>query len=62
LTRSDRAYGVLPISHVYGLASVALGTLYAGAALYLVPRFSVDGLLSALKDDELTIVQGVPAM
>ncbi|MCX7291042.1 AMP-binding protein [Janthinobacterium sp.] len=62
LTRSDRAYGVLPISHVYGLASVALGTLYAGAALYLVPRFSVDGLLSALKDDDLTIVQGVPAM
>ncbi|WP_193316995.1 class I adenylate-forming enzyme family protein [Janthinobacterium sp. FT14W] len=62
LTRSDRAYGVLPISHVYGLASVALGTLHAGAALYLVPRFSVDGLLSALKDDELTIVQGVPAM
>ncbi|WP_232250919.1 class I adenylate-forming enzyme family protein [Janthinobacterium sp. 1_2014MBL_MicDiv] len=62
LTSSDRAYGVLPISHVYGLASVALGTLYAGAALYLVPRFSVDGLLSSLKDDALTIVQGVPAM
>jgi long-chain acyl-CoA synthetase len=62
LSSTDRAYGVLPISHVYGLASVALGTLYAGAALYLVPRFSVDGLLSALKDDGLTIVQGVPAM
>lgn len=62
LSRTDRAYGVLPISHVYGLASVALGTLYAGAALYLVPRFSVDGLLAALKDDGLTIVQGVPAM
>ena len=62
LTSSDRAYGVLPISHVYGLASVALGTLYAGAALYLVPRFSVDGLRSALQDDGLTIVQGVPAM
>ena len=62
LTQLDRAYGVLPISHVYGLASVALGTLYAGAALFLVPRFSVEGLLSALKDDGLTIVQGVPAM
>jgi len=62
LTQYDRAYGVLPISHVYGLASVALGTLYAGAALFLVPRFSVEGLLSALKDDGLTIVQGVPAM
>jgi len=62
LTRSDRAYGVLPISHVYGLASVTLGTLYAGASLYLVPRFTTAGLLAALKDDGLTIVQGVPAM
>ena len=62
LTRSDRAYGVLPISHVYGLASVTLGTLYAGAGLYLVPRFTTAGLLAALKDDGLTIVQGVPAM
>ena len=62
LTQLDRAYGVLPISHVYGLASVALGTLYAGAALLLVPRFSVEGLLSALTEDGITIVQGVPAM
>jgi acyl-CoA synthetase (AMP-forming)/AMP-acid ligase II len=62
LSRSDRAYGVLPISHVYGLASVTLGTLYAGASLYLVPRFTTAGLLAALKDDGLTIVQGVPAM
>ena len=27
----DRVYGVLPISHVYGLASVCLGTLFAGS-------------------------------
>lgn len=62
LTPDDRAYGVLPITHVYGLTSVMLGTLYAGACLYLCPRFTVDGLLKALRDDRLTIVQGVPAM
>jgi long-chain acyl-CoA synthetase len=62
LTPSDRAYGVLPITHVYGLASVMLGTLYAGACLYLCPRFTADGLLKAIRDDRLTIVQGVPAM
>jgi acyl-CoA synthetase (AMP-forming)/AMP-acid ligase II len=62
LTPADRAYGVLPISHVYGLASVMLGTLYAGACLYLQPRFSVDALLRALSEDRLTILQGVPAM
>lgn len=62
LTPADRAYGVLPITHVYGLTSVMLGTLYAGACLYLCPRFTPDGLLTALRDDRLTIVQGVPAM
>jgi acyl-CoA synthetase (AMP-forming)/AMP-acid ligase II len=62
LTPADRAYGVLPISHVYGLASVMLGTLYAGACLHLQPRFSVDALLHALREERLTILQGVPAM
>jgi long-chain acyl-CoA synthetase len=62
LTPQDRAYGVLPISHVYGLASVMLGTLYAGACLYLSPRFSNAAMLRAVKDDKLTILQGVPAM
>jgi acyl-CoA synthetase (AMP-forming)/AMP-acid ligase II len=62
LTPQDRAYGVLPISHVYGLASVMLGTLYAGACLYLAPRFSAAAMLRAIGDDGLTILQGVPAM
>ena len=62
LTRDDRAYGVLPISHVYGLASVMLGTLYAGACLVLAPRFSARAMLTAIVDDQLTILQGVPAM
>jgi long-chain acyl-CoA synthetase len=62
LTPQDRAYGVLPISHVYGLASVMLGTLYAGACLYLAPRFSAAAMLRAISDDRLTILQGVPAM
>jgi acyl-CoA synthetase (AMP-forming)/AMP-acid ligase II len=62
LTPADRAYGVLPISHVYGLTSVMLGTLSAGACLYLAPRFAPDALLRALDEHQLTILQGVPAM
>jgi len=62
LVPTDRAYGVLPIAHVYGLASVMLGTLNAGACLVLAPRFSAPALLRALRDDRLTILQGVPAM
>jgi long-chain acyl-CoA synthetase len=62
LAPQDRAYGVLPISHVYGLASVMLGTLFAGACLVLAPRFSAAAMLRAIGDDGLTILQGVPAM
>lgn len=62
LVASDVAYGVLPISHVYGLASVMLGTLTAGACLQLVPRFSATALLDTLRADTLTVLQGVPAM
>ncbi|MEO7497210.1 MAG: AMP-binding protein [Massilia sp.] len=62
LVTSDRACGVLPISHVYGLASVMLGTLYSGACLHLAPRFSAAELLRAIDSEGLTIVQGVPAM
>ncbi|WP_020651779.1 class I adenylate-forming enzyme family protein [Massilia niastensis] len=62
LTPGDHAYGGLPVSHVYGLTSVLLGTLYAGACLHLAPRFSAEALLEAIRDGSLTIVQGVPAM
>ena len=62
LLPSDRAAGVLPISHVYGLTSVMLGTLYAGACLHLLPRFDAAALLAQIRDGALTIVQGVPAM
>jgi acyl-CoA synthetase (AMP-forming)/AMP-acid ligase II len=62
LTPADRAWGVLPVSHVYGLTSVMLGTLSAGACLHLAPRFTPEDMLAALRDDGLTIVQGVPAM
>ena len=37
----DRVFGLLPISHVYGLASVCLGTLFAGASLHMQQRFTV---------------------
>lgn len=62
LAPGDRAWGGLPVSHVYGLASVLLGTLYAGACLRLAPRFDAPALLASIRAGELTIVQGVPAM
>jgi long-chain acyl-CoA synthetase len=58
----DVVYAVLPISHVYGLASVCLGSLFAGAALRLAPRFSPEAVRRALAEERVSIFQGVPAM
>jgi acyl-CoA synthetase (AMP-forming)/AMP-acid ligase II len=62
LTPSDRVYGLLPISHVYGLASVCLGTLNAGASLHLQARFDPASMLRFVVERGLTVCQGVPAM
>ncbi|EUC17174.1 AMP-dependent synthetase and ligase [Burkholderia sp. BT03] len=43
----DVVYAVLPVSHVYGLASVCLGSLYAGATLRLAPRFAPEAVRRA---------------
>ncbi|MCR6631459.1 MAG: AMP-binding protein [Magnetospirillum sp.] len=61
LAPDDRVYGVLPMSHVYGLSSVFVGTLYAGACLHVVAKFSPDTVLADLRSG-ITVLQGVPAM
>ncbi|MGZ5035337.1 MAG: class I adenylate-forming enzyme family protein [Usitatibacter sp.] len=62
LTPQDRVYGILPLSHVYGLASVCLGTLRAGASLYLQARFTPATMAECLASRGITVCQGVPAM
>lgn len=57
----DRVYAVLPISHVFGLASTFLGTVNAGGCLVLVPKFDPAHLADALAGG-VTVFQGVPAM
>jgi long-chain acyl-CoA synthetase len=58
----DVAHAVLPISHIFGLATVLLATMYAGASLYLQARFTAEETLRALAEGKLTILQGVPTM
>jgi long-chain acyl-CoA synthetase len=62
LAPDDRVYGLLPLSHVYGFASVCLGTLRAGASLHLQPRFSPAAMLEFIAARAITVCQGVPAM
>jgi long-chain acyl-CoA synthetase len=58
----DRLYGVLPMSHAVGLSVVLLGSLIAGAALYLTPRFDPMAARVALEKDRLTLLLGTPAI
>lgn len=62
VTKGDRVYGVLPISHVYGLSSVCLASLYRGSCIYLESRYTPEKMAEALRDHGITICQGVPAM
>jgi acyl-CoA synthetase (AMP-forming)/AMP-acid ligase II len=62
LVQTDRVYGVLPIAHVYGLASVGLGTLFAGACIQLEARYTPQAMLDAIEHDGITVLQGVPSM
>lgn len=58
----DRIYGVLPISHVYGLSVLLVGPMSNGATVYYEPRFRPDQLARMLRDESLTVLHGVPAM
>jgi len=53
---------VLPFFHVYGLTVCLLLGLRLGAALVLVPRFDLDGVLAAIDKYRPTLFPGVPTM
>jgi len=61
LSRDDVALCVMPISHSYGLVLMQ-GMLYAGARMKIMPRFSLQEALDAVRSGELTIFNAVPAM
>ncbi|NVK19938.1 MAG: AMP-binding protein [Methylocystaceae bacterium] len=62
LEKNDRVYVVLPVSHVFGLASTCMGSLFAGATLYLEARFDVEHCLKVFREEKITVMQGVPPM
>ncbi|MEZ5843583.1 MAG: class I adenylate-forming enzyme family protein [Hyphomicrobiaceae bacterium] len=62
LSPGDRVYGIMPVTHVFGLASVFLGSLAHGARLDLVARFDAADAARAFAEDGISIFQGVPMM
>ncbi len=61
MTRDDVIYGVLPMTHVFGLSSIVTGAMYAGAQIRLEARFSAAGLYHALGRG-VTLLSAVPQM
>ncbi len=57
----DDIYAALPMSHVFGMTSVVLAALGAGATVRVVSRFDARHLVQALAEG-ITFFQGVPAM
>ena len=58
---TDKVYCVLPISHIVGYSAILLGSLMAGATVQLVPRYDPAALASAIANDGITHLFGVPA-
>ncbi len=58
----DIAYAALPVSHIFGLATVLMASFHAGASLVLRSRFDTQDVRRALTSPGLSILQGVPTM
>ena len=52
----------LPMFHVFGMVSVMLVAVRAGATLVLVPRFEVEPVMDAIEQYGVSVLPGVPTM
>lgn len=62
MTPDDKVWGVLPVSHIFGMTSTFLRTLYGGSHLFMEPRFSAARLAEAFEEKGISVFQGVPQM
>jgi acyl-CoA synthetase (AMP-forming)/AMP-acid ligase II len=61
MTPDDLIYGVLPITHVFGLSSILMAAVRTGAQVRFEPRFSAARLYAALGEG-VTLLSAVPQM
>jgi acyl-CoA synthetase (AMP-forming)/AMP-acid ligase II len=62
LTPADRSYAYLPMTHIFGLGTVLMASLHAGAGLLMRSQFDPADVFDALAQQGLTQLQGPPAM
>ncbi|CUH82517.1 class I adenylate-forming enzyme family protein [Tropicibacter naphthalenivorans] len=61
MTERDHIYGALPLTHVFGVASMMMAAAHAGAMVELVTRFDPARLFEALQKGA-TVMPAVPQM
>ncbi len=59
---ADKVYAYAPMTHIFGLGTVLLASLHAGAALEMRPQFEPAELFDALEHRSVSQVQGPPAL
>ncbi|QDW39899.1 acyl--CoA ligase [Bradyrhizobium sp. KBS0727] len=62
ITPDDTFYNITPVSHVIGLGAMLTTAIWAGGTTELVSQFRPDNFVSALKDNRVTYVMGVPTI
>jgi long-chain acyl-CoA synthetase len=58
----DGVYGVLPMSHVFGLSAVSSAVLFGGGCIHLVARFDPEKAIQTIVEKGLVGFLGVPTM
>lgn len=61
-TSEDRAVGVLPLYHVYGLANALVAGINSGACIIMIAQYSPQNLLDAIAENQATIMPAIPSM
>ena len=62
LSDRDVVLGALPMSHIFGVATILLTTIRAAGCVWLQPRFDVGATVDALQRGGLSVLHGVPTL
>ncbi|WP_035445768.1 long-chain-fatty-acid--CoA ligase [Bacillus sp. UNC41MFS5] len=61
-TEEDRIIAVLPMFHVFSIATCINIPIASGAAIVIVPKFSPTDVINTIRREKATIFAGVPTM
>ena len=59
-TKGPKFLGYVPFYHVFGLSNVMLLAICSGATVYVMPQFSLDGMLAAIPKRQVTYLHMAP--